>query len=65
VTLAAAFVFLLALYAAAGAAFAVAFVGLGIARIDPAAKDSTWGFRLIILPGAAALWPLLLKRWLA
>ena len=28
------------------------------------ADGATWGFRLLILPGAAALWPVLLSRWL-
>ncbi|MEM9556831.1 MAG: hypothetical protein AAGC60_21400 [Acidobacteriota bacterium] len=52
------------LYAAVGLVFAVAFVWRGAARIDPTAADGTIGFRLLILPGAAALWPLLLGRWL-
>jgi hypothetical protein len=54
---------LLAIYAATGLVFAAAFVTAGIARIDPAAKDSSWGFRVIILLGVAALWPWLLARW--
>lgn len=52
-------------YAALGVAFAIAFVFYGVERIDPAAKASPLMFRLLILPGAAALWPLLLKRWLS
>lgn len=54
-------------YAAFGFVFAIVFVFFGVGRIDPAApalKDSTAGFRLLILFGSAALWPLLLKRWL-
>ncbi|MGE0638904.1 MAG: hypothetical protein AB7G12_03385 [Thermoanaerobaculia bacterium] len=35
----------------------------GIERIDPAARGASRGFRLIVLPGAVALWPLLLRRW--
>jgi hypothetical protein len=50
-------------YLAAGLVFALAFVTAGVQRVDPAARDGTWGFRLLILPGAAALWPLLLARW--
>jgi len=50
-------------YLAVGAVFAVAFVLRGAARIDPAARGASWGFRLAILPGAAALWPLLARRW--
>jgi hypothetical protein len=51
-----------AIYAAIGLAFAVAFVRWGVDRIDPVARASGWGFRLAILPGAAALWPLLAAR---
>ena len=55
---------LLTAYAAAGLFFAAVFLTRGIGRVDPAAKHSSIGFRLIILPGVAALWPLLLKRWI-
>jgi hypothetical protein len=51
-------------YVAAGALFAVAFVAWGVSRVDPAARGCTPGFRLVILPGAAALWPLLAVRWI-
>lgn len=47
-----------------GALFAIAFAWRGAARVDPAAREGTWGFRLLILPGSALLWPLLLMRWL-
>jgi hypothetical protein len=53
----------LGLYAALGLAFAVAFVVRGVGRIDPAARDASWGFRLVVLPGVVALWPLLARRW--
>jgi hypothetical protein len=59
-----AIVLLLGVYAAAGLVFAAAFVIAGIGRIDQVANGSSIGFRLIVLPGAAALWPLLLRRWL-
>lgn len=52
------------LYALLGVAFAIAFSWRGAARIDPAARDATWGFRVLVLPGAAALWPWLLIRWI-
>jgi hypothetical protein len=54
----------LAVYAALGLAFALCFVTLGVGRIDPSAKGASIGFRLLIVPGAAALWPLLAWRWL-
>ena len=54
----------LALYAGAGFLFALAFLTVGIGRIDPAARGSGIGFRLTILPGVVALWPLMLVRWI-
>jgi hypothetical protein len=53
-----------ALYAAAGAVFALLFLSLGLTRIDNGAKDAGLVFRLMILPGVIALWPLMLVRWL-
>ena len=58
------FIDALAAYGVVGAVFAVAFVTVGIHRVDPVAEHAPLGFRLIVLPGAAALWPLLLVRWL-
>ena len=58
------FVASLSVYGLTGAVFAVAFVLFGIQRIDPVAEHSPIGFRLIVMPGVAALWPLLLGRWL-
>ena len=50
-------------YLALGILFAMAFVTVGIGRVDPVAKESGVGFRLIIFPGVVATWPWLLKRW--
>ena len=58
------FVGALSAYGLAGTAFAVAFLLFGIHRVDPVAEHSSIGFRLIVMPGVAALWPLLLTRWL-
>ena len=52
-------------YAALGLIFGLPFLARGIARVDPGAHGSGWGFRLIVLPGVVAFWPLLLRRWLA
>jgi hypothetical protein len=52
-----------AVYAGIGAAFAMAFILRGAATIDPVASHAGWGFRLLILPGSVALWPLLLFKW--
>jgi hypothetical protein len=56
---------LAAAYVAIGLLFAPWFVWRGVGRIDPHAQDATLGFRLIIAPGAVALWPLLLGRLLS
>lgn len=53
------------LYAAAGAAFALGFLALGLTRIDHGAVGAGISFRLLIVPGLIALWPLMLVRWIA
>jgi len=54
------------LYLAIGLVFAlVLLLGGGLAKLDPVARSSSWGFRFLILPGVLALWPclfLLLRR---
>ena len=52
------------LYLACGLAVGVAFISRGVERVDAAATGSSWAFRLLILPGSAALWPLIVRRWL-
>ena len=52
----------LALYAAIGIAIALAFAICGVTRVQPA--PVSLGARILILPGAAALWPYVLLRWL-
>ena len=52
------------LYLLCGLIFAVPFVMAGVGKIDPHAAHGSWGFRLLILPGATLLWPLLAKRWM-
>lgn len=52
-------------YLALGLLFALAFTFGGAVRIDRATTDAGLLFRLLILPGAALLWPLLLLMWIA
>ena len=51
-------------YLLAGLVFALPFAARQVGRLDPVAQHATWGFRMLILPGAIALWPLLLLRLL-
>lgn len=55
---------LFGIYCSLGLWFALFFVSKGVRVIDHAAHSATLGFRLLIFPGAMALWPVLLKRWL-
>lgn len=59
-----AFCLILGIYLAGGLLFAVPFAFLGAQKIDPHAARGSLGFRLLIIPGAMALWPWLLRRWL-
>ena len=52
-----------AVYALIGLAFALFFVVRGVGRIDPAAAESSVGFRVLIVPGVVAFWPLLMRRY--
>jgi hypothetical protein len=52
-----------ALYALIGFVVALGFVTVGISRVLPHAS-ATVGARILILPGATALWPYVLTRWL-
>jgi hypothetical protein len=53
----------LGIYLTIGVLFAVPFALVGSGKIDPAAAKGTWGFRVLILPGAMIFWPLLMCRW--
>jgi len=53
-----------ALYVAAGIATGLAFVLFGVTQVFPHPVSVTPGARIVLLPGAALLWPLVLRRWL-
>lgn len=56
------FLTVLGWYLAIGAAFGIWFALRGAARLDSVAADAGRRFKLMLVPGAAALWPLLLLR---
>jgi hypothetical protein len=53
-----------AAYLGAGLLFAGLFAFRLVNRMDVVAAHGTRPFRLLLLPGATLLWPLLLSRWL-
>jgi hypothetical protein len=48
-------------YVAIGFIAALAFIAVGVVRVQ--AAPVTIGARILLLPGATALWPLVLARW--
>ena len=61
--IAATFLFLMGAYLACGLLFAIPFALVGVKKIDSHAAHGSWGFRLLLIPGTMAFWPLLLRRW--
>jgi hypothetical protein len=51
------------LYALIGLVTALFFVSIGVIRVLPHPVPVTIGARILLLPGAAALWPYVLLRW--
>ncbi len=51
-------------YAAVGLLFGLAFATFGLNKVDPAARGTSLSFRLLMLPGIIAFWPLLAVKWL-
>ena len=56
-----ALLYLLVAYVAVGSAVALAFVIVGVTQVQP--MPVTVGGRIMLLPGAFVLWPLLVARW--
>ena len=50
-------------YVAIGFVAGLAFIVLGVTRVQ--AAPVTIGARILLLPGATALWPLVISRWRA
>jgi hypothetical protein len=55
---------ILSVYLACGLAVGVPFVLRGVDRVDASARGASLGFRLLILPGTVALWPLMATKWI-
>ncbi len=59
------FLSVLGAYLAIGLVFGLWFVFSGVHRIDSVTRSAGIRFRLLILPGTAALWPVMLRKVLA
>lgn len=55
---------ILGAYLALGLIVGIAFILRGVDRVDPAMVASPKRVRILILPGVAALWPLMLAKWI-
>lgn len=62
VPFATALLLVLAAYLLIGLVWGLWFVSSGARKLDAAAGAGPWSFKLIILPGVAALWPVLLLK---
>jgi hypothetical protein len=51
------------LWLVVGLLFGLVFVWRGAARVEPAARESGWGLRVLLLPGCAVFWPRLAWLW--
>ena len=51
-------------YLVLGLVFAILFITKGLGSVDDAAKVSSIGFRIIIIPGTTLFWPILLRKWI-
>lgn len=54
----------IAVYLFAGIVFTIFFQAKGLSKIDEGVHGSSWGFRIIIIPGCILFWMVLLKKWM-
>lgn len=50
------------LYLEVGFAVALVFAAYGVSRLEPSARGASLLFRVIIVPGATLLWPVIALR---
>lgn len=53
----------LALYGLLGACVALLFVCIGVTRVLPQPATVSIPARVLLFPGAVALWPVVVRRW--
>jgi len=55
---------IIGVYFILGLIFSAAFLTKGIGKVDASTHGASIGFKLLLLPGCTALWPVLLIKWL-
>ena len=51
-------------YLVLGFLFSLVFISKWIHIVDEASHETSWSFKLTILPGCIVFWPVLLKKYL-
>jgi len=64
ITIVSFFLIAIAVYLFAGIVFTIFFQAKGLSKIDEGVHGSSWGFRIIIIPGCIIFWPVLLEKWI-
>jgi len=54
----------LGIYLLIGVLFSIAFLWKGVSKVDPAAADSSFFFKVLLFPGMSFLWIFFLPKWL-
>ena len=63
-TIVSVFLIAIAAYLAVGVVFTIFFQLKGLSKIDEGVHGSSWGFRIIIIPGCIVFWIVLLRKWM-
>ena len=63
-TIVSVFLVIIAAYLTAGIVFTIFFQVKGLSKIDEGVHGSSWGFRIIIIPGCIVFWVVLLRKWM-
>lgn len=54
---------LLAIYLVLGFFFSLVFIFKGLVKVDPSTEGTSIWFKMLILPGLCAFWPLFFTKW--
>ena len=57
------FVGLLGIYLLTGLVFSIVLLVKGLSTLDPNTKTTGIGFKILMMPGIIAFWPILWRKW--